>query len=108
MAVVKKYSAQVTPALRPGTSAAIDKCAEDRRITFSECAREAIEKYYPGTAALPAVLDIHQRAVHRGLMQRVISLQPETLEQIEEARERTGVKYVADVIRDALEREFGT
>lgn len=99
---------QITPGLRPGSSARLDADAKAKSLRPSTLLRLAIEKTWPGTPgprALPAV-DTTERCPEGHWVQRVTSISPASLAQIEEDVKRLRLPRRVALIRAVIEQTY--
>lgn len=101
-------SVQITPGLRPGSSAKLDADSKAKSLSPSTLLRLAIEKTWPGTPGprmLPAV-DTTERCPDGNWVQRVTSISAATFEQIEADRKRLRLPRRVPLIRAVIEQTY--
>lgn len=102
-------SVQITPGLAPGSSYRLDLDARAKSLSPSTLLRLAIEKVYPGSspAVATAVAPLDwERCPDGAWVQRVTSISPESLAQIEHDRKRLKVRRRVALIRAVIELTY--
>lgn len=102
-------SVQITPGLRPGSSARLTADSKAKSLSRSTLLRLAIEKTWPGTPGLrpplPAV-NLTERCPDGTWIQHVTSISAETLAQIEADVKRLRLPRRVPLIRAVIEQTY--